>query len=230
MTDPAAPAGRHWRRLTGSAWFHLIVAFVLVGLVLSFVAKPYRVPSVSMEHALQPGDLVLVNRLAFAGTPPNTGDVIVFDAGDAWDSEIDSSGDPLRWLGEATGFGPSSPHTLVKRVIGSSGQTVECCSADGRVMIDGAAMHEPYVTNDPAFQAGVLDCETTPRSRRCFDPVLVPVNSYLVLGDNRGSSSDSAARCRTEQSTAACWRWAAHDGIVGKAAVILWPIDRWAAL
>ena len=37
----------------------------------------------------------------------------------------------LRWVGEVTGFGPSSPHTLVKRVIGAPGQTVECCTDAG---------------------------------------------------------------------------------------------------
>ena len=39
----------------------------------------------------------------------------------------------LRWVGEVTGFGPSSPYTLVKRVIGAPGQTVECCSSEGAV-------------------------------------------------------------------------------------------------
>ena len=48
-----------WRRVIGSPWFHLAAAFVVTGLLLSFVAKPYWVPSGSMETTLQPGELIL---------------------------------------------------------------------------------------------------------------------------------------------------------------------------
>ncbi|MEW1976051.1 S26 family signal peptidase [Microbacterium profundi] len=99
---PAASVSRPiWRRLVGSTWFHLIAAFVVVGLLLMFVAKPYLVPSASMESTLQPGDRVLVpsasmestlqprdrvlvNRLAYVGSEPATGDIIVFDANESW--------------------------------------------------------------------------------------------------------------------------------------------------
>ena len=64
-----------------------------------------------------------------------------------------------------TGFGPSSAHTLIKRVIGTPGQTVECCSADGGLMIDGEPIDEPYITNDFAFEPGTLDCTTIPDRR-----------------------------------------------------------------
>lgn len=234
MTENAVQARPLWRRVIGSPWFHLVAAFVVVGLVLSFVAKPYWVPSGSMETTLEPGDRILVNRLAYVGGVPGTGDVVVFDADTAWDSAPAPPTDPLRtalrWLGAATGFGPSSAHTLVKRVIGMPGQTVKCCSAEGSVLVDGEPLSEPYVTNDPPFEPGTLDCTTEPRSIRCFDPVTVPDDSYLVLGDNRTGSSDSAAVCRSSDASADCWRWASRSGIVGKASLILWPVDHWASL
>mgnify|MGYP003583682936 CR=1 FL=1 len=230
MTDVVAQPRPRWRRVLGSTWVHLAAAFIVAGLVLSFVVKPYWVPSGSMETTLEPGDRILVNRLAYVGARPGAGDVIVFDAGEQWGEASVPSANPVRWVGEVTGFGPSGPHTLVKRVIGVPGQTVECCSADGRVVVDGEPIEEPYVTNDLPFEPGLLDCDTVPRSTRCFDAVLVPADSYLVLGDNRAGSSDSAAQCRIEDPNAACWRWATRDGIVGKAAVILWPISRWSGL
>ena len=231
--DEASPRP-WWRRVVGSPWFHLAAAFVVTGLILSFVAKPYWVPSGSMETTLQPGDRVLVNRLAYAGASPGTGDVVVFDAGPTWDIEAASPSDPirgvLRWIGEVTGFGPSSAHTLVKRVIGTPGQTVECCTDDGRLIVDGEPLDEPYVTNDFSFEADELDCTTTRRSARCFDEVEVPADSFLMLGDNRANSSDSAAHCRGEGAAADCWRWATRADVVGKAVVLLWPITRWSGL
>src|SRR5690606_32635151 len=67
VTSDAAPATRPlWRRVTGSFWFHLIAAFLVFGAILSFVAKPYSVPSGSMEQTLLPGDRVLVNQIGRA--------------------------------------------------------------------------------------------------------------------------------------------------------------------
>jgi signal peptidase I len=229
-TRPRSP----WRRVTSSPWAHLAAAIVVMGLVLSFIAKPYAVPSASMEETLVPGDRILVNRVAYAGSTPRTGDVVVFDAGEAWDGPATRSSNPivrvLRWVGEVTGFGPSSPHTLVKRVIGTPGSTVKCCSDDGRVVVDGESVDEAYVTDDFPFVPGSLDCGSVPRSTRCFGPVTVPADAYLMLGDNRAASSDSVARCRVEEALGSCWRWATREGIVGKATAILWPLPRWSGL
>ncbi len=223
-----------WRRITGSTLFHLIAAFVVFGLILNFIAKPYVIPSGSMEQTLEVGDRVVVNRLAYVASEPKTGDVIVFDAATAWDGERISTDGPikaaLRWVGEFSGFGPSGPHTLIKRVIGAPGQLVECCSADGAVVVDGEPLVEPYIYEDIPFTPGSLDCTTTPRSARCFDAVTVPEASYLMLGDHRSNSSDSATGCRGEDAPADCWRWAEHDGIVGKAAFVFWPFSSWGTL
>jgi signal peptidase I len=220
--------------MLGSTWFTLIAAFVVTGLVLSFIAKPYWVPSGSMEATLEPGDRVLVNRLAYLGGGPGDGDVIVFEAGEEWDTgpglQENVFRQVLRWLGEVTGFGPSGPHTLIKRVIAGPGQTASCCTADGAVEVDGKALDEPYVTMDLPFESGNIDCSSTPRSPRCFAEVTVPEGSYLVLGDNRANSADSAYLCRVESAPDTCWRWAERDDVVGKAVVILWPIGRWTAL
>ncbi|MFD1339478.1 signal peptidase I [Microbacterium lemovicicum] len=232
MTD-AAPRPL-WRRIGGSVWFHLLAAFVVFGLLLTFVAKPYAVPSASMDATLQNGDRILVNRLAYVGAAPGMGDVVVFDAGAAWDGGEQPSGgalkDAARWVGEVTGFGPTGPHTLVKRIIGLPGQRVACCSAEGAVEVDGTPLAEDYVSNDLPFVPGSLDCATEARSPRCFDEVVVPAGSYLVLGDNRGNSSDSAAFCRAPGADDGCWRWATRDGLVGRAAAVIWPIPRWAGL
>nr|WP_246414279.1 signal peptidase I [Microbacterium thalassium] len=223
-----------WRRIVSSTWFHFAAAVVLTGLVLSFVAKPFWVPSSSMAETLEPGDRVLVNRLAYVGSEPATGDVIVFDADSTWSISGTAEENPirtvLRWIGEVSGFGPTGPHTLIKRVIASSGQTVECCDADGRMLVDGEPLDEPYLGSDYAFEPGTLDCDSEPTSLRCLVAVTVPEDSYVVLGDNRTNSSDSARACRVADADETCWRFATRAGVVGKAVVILWPIGRWSGL
>lgn len=225
-----------WRRIAGSTWAHLVAAFVVMGLLLSFVAKPYVVPSGSMLQTLQVGDRVLVNRLAYVGSGsesgPRTGDVVVFDADESWGPLPAPSPNPLRaaarWVGAVTGFGPTGLHTLVKRVIAGPGQTVSCCSPDGAVVVDGNPLAEPYVSNNLPFVPGVLDCTSATRSPRCLPEVRVPEGDYLVLGDNRAASSDSAVRCRIGDATDSCYRWARREHVVGRVVAILWPPGRWA--
>jgi signal peptidase I len=96
------------------------------------------------------------------------------------------------------------------------------------VVVDGTPLSEPYLGSNFPYTPGKLDCSTTPRSLRCFGPVAVPKDSYLMLGDNRTDSSDSAYRCRSSEATPSedCWRWATRDGIVGKASAVLWPVSR----
>ncbi|MCW5951395.1 MAG: signal peptidase I [Propionibacteriaceae bacterium] len=231
MPHPPAQERPRWRRVLRSFWVQLLLATVTFGLIISFVAKPYLVSSSSMEPTLRPGDRVLVDRVSYRFGEPAAGDVIVFEASDSWDGPGRPEPSPLRaawiWFGQWTGFGPSGDHTLVKRVVGTPGQTVSCCSDDGRVVVDGVPAEETYLGRDFDFSPGTLDCGTDPRSSRCFDAVTVPERSYLVLGDHRANSSDSATQCRAAGAGHSCWRWALRDDIVGKAAVTFWPPDRW---
>lgn len=232
------PGRVRFRRWLGSPWLHLAAAFVVVGLMLTFVIKPYVVPSASMEPAVRTGDRVLVDRVSLVFGEIERGDVVVFDADAAWEGARPAPANPLvgaaRWVGEVTGFGPSSDHTLVKRVIGLPGEVVECCDAEGRIVVDGVAVDEPYVVGDLPFTVGEVDCDSADavgvRSPRCFDAVTVPDGSYLVLGDARAVSQDSASACRVEGVPDDCWRWMSRDAVVGRATVVFWPLDRWGAV
>lgn len=232
LDAPAPPPRRPgWAQFRSSVWFQMILAFVIVGLLLAFVAKPYAVPSGSMETVLQPGDDVLVSRLAYVGSAPGRGDVVVFNADSTWGAQPEENPlvAALRWVAAASGFGPTGTHTLVKRIIATPGQTASCCTEAGQVEVNGHAIIEPYVTNDFAFSPGTFDCSSNPRSLRCFGPVTVPKDAYLVLGDNRAGSSDSAAHCRGGNTPADCWRWMHRGDVVGKVAAVIWPIGRWRA-
>ena len=142
---------------------------VAIGFVLVFeaeIAKPFRIPSGSMEptlHCAKPGpdceatfnDRVIANRLAYRFGNPKRGQIVVFNA-----------------PAHACGIGG----VFVKRLIGLPGDVVS--ERHGDVYVNGKALHEPYV--DPKLR----DNETATFPR-------VPPDHYFFMGDDRANSCDS---------------------------------------
>lgn len=218
-----------WRRVRRSPITHVIAAFVVLALVQLFFVKPFQVPSESMSPTLETGDRILADRISLSFGDPVQGDVIVFSRPDTWKTDAAPRG-ALRtvvgWAGDLVGFGPSNLDALVKRVVGEPGSTVQCCSADGAVQVDGVALDEGYVRNDAPFVAGQLDCSSVPASTRCFGPITVPDGEYLVMGDNRANSADSVVGCRGAPASAECARFVPRSDVIGEVRAILWPLDR----
>jgi signal peptidase I len=108
----------------------------------------YRFDGSSMEPNLHDGEYVLIDELAYVSNVPQRGDVILFKA----------SGD----------------RSIIKRVIGLPGETIEI--RDKKVLINGVALNEPY-----------LNAPTNSSLR----PETIEPNRYFIMGDNRNNSSDS---------------------------------------
>ena len=202
----------------------LIIAFGLAVLIKSFLFQAFFIPSGSMEPTLHgctgcSGDRVLVNKIVYYFGDPEPGDIVVFEGPDTWAPEVQIA-EPANWfasilatLGRAIGVGPPSEKDYVKRVIAVGGQTVECCDASGRVLVDGVAVDEPYiVTNNPV-------------ESRAFAPVTVPAGRLWVMGDNRAGSADSRSHSTDRYSGTI-----AVDDVIGKAALIVWPFSRFTVL
>ena len=104
------------RKNNNSFWRELPIllgaAIVVAILVRTFVLQTYYVPSESMEHTLNVNDRVLVNKLAYDFRDPHRGEVIVFNS-------------PVSWREAA------NETVFVKRVIGTPGDHVICCDAQG---------------------------------------------------------------------------------------------------
>lgn len=215
---------------------NMLIALVAVSLVQGFLVKAYRIPSGSMEPTLQGsadgGDRILVNRIAYLGSGPRTGDIVVFTRPDSWQAEsaVPRSGGVagiVRSFGDVTGIGPSNERFLVKRVVATGGQTISCCEDDGKLRIDGQPLEEPYIFEDLPFEAGSLDCRTSPRSLRCVPPFAVPGGELVVLGDHRSNSVDSAIACRTPATEPVeCIRTIPSSAVVGQVAGRFWPLHR----
>jgi signal peptidase I len=202
----------------------LLVAFVLALLVKTFLVQAFFIPSGSMEQTLHgcpgcTGDRVLVNKVPYWFGEPEPGDIVVFEGPDTWTPEVDVA-DPdnwftgaLLWLGRTVGVAPPSEDDFVKRVIATEGQTVQCCDAEGRVTVDGQPLEEPYIF------------ENTPIESRAFGPVTVPEDRLWVMGDHRSASADSKQHISDRYSGTI-----AVDDVIGKAALIVWPLGRFGGL
>jgi signal peptidase I len=208
----------------------LVIAFVLALVVKTFLVQAFFIPSGSMEQTLHgctgcTGDRVLVNKVPYwFGGEPEPGDIVVFRGPDTWSPEI-TVAEPANWvsgalltLGRAIGVAPPSEDDYVKRVIATAGQTVECCDPEGRVLVDGQPLDEPYIYQNSPLGAGG-------QAGREFSPVVVPEGRLWVMGDHRSASADSKAHMQDQYSGTI-----AVDDVIGKAALIVWPLDRFGVL
>ena len=132
------------------------------------VAKPYRIPSSSMEptlHCARPAawctsrfnDRVIANRLAYRFGDPQRGQIVVFEAPHA----------AARMCGQAG--------TYIKRLIGLPGDVV--VESNGIVSVNGRTLSESYV------EPGNRDHQS--------GQWRVPKGRYFFMGDNRTHSCDS---------------------------------------
>ena len=202
----------------------LVVAFLLALLVKTFLVQAFFIPSGSMEQTLHgctgcTGDRVLVNKVPYWFGEPEPGDIVVFKGPDTWSPEI-AVEEPGNWvsgalltIGRAIGVAPPSEDDFVKRVIATGGQTVQCCDEQGRVTVDGISLDEPYVFEDK------------PVEQRAFSPVTVPDGRLWVMGDHRAASADSREHVSDQYSGTI-----GVDDVIGKAALIVWPVDRFTLL
>lgn len=218
------------------------IALVLYYVMLTFVARPYLIPSESMEPTLHGcpgcvGDRIMVDKLTYRFTQPEPGDVVVFKGPPNWNigyKSIRSDNTAIRWVQNAlsfVGFVPPDENDLVKRVIATGGQTVECRAATG-LTVNGKRLDEPYLDS----QTMMADPAIYPCLGNEFGPVTVPDGRVWVMGDNRTHSADSRAHCSNQPADAQRGLLCTGDptagtvpvdNVIGKARFIAWPPSRW---
>ncbi len=192
---------------------------VIILLLRSFTFEAFRIPSASMKPTLIEGDFVLVDKyshglrlpiLGYRLTPgaPKRGDIVVFRG------EVD---------GESAG--------VIKRIVGLPGDHIKY---QNRTL---------YVNNVPASQLDISsDIEILPNGEKHkviratedltgkkhaifmawqnddpefpFGEIIVPKNSYFVLGDHRSNSHDSRY-----------WGVLPDRKLIGKARMVVLSVD-----
>lgn len=210
----SASRGTSLARFIRDALVVILMALLISFVVKTFLLRSFFIPSSSMEQTLHVDDRVLVNQLVPTPVSVQRGDIVVFRDPGGWLNLPATTPDPtpLQQVLSFVGLGPDTNNDyLIKRVIGLPGDRVQCCSAQGDVMVNGTPIKEPYIVKPE----GVTEASGIP-----FD-VTVPENSYWVLGDNRYASKDS--RYNQDQPGKG---FVPEDHLIGRAIVLNYPFDR----
>ncbi len=189
------------RRKLNQFWgeYRALIYFLIVMVLFrSAIADWNQVPTGSMKPTILEGDRVVVNKLAYDLKVPFT----------SW--EVGRWADP--GLGEiVTFYSPADDRLLIKRVIGTPGDTI--AMRNNQVFINDEPAtygelneeivrqldlyqrhrHSFFVEQYGDMKYPVMMKPAEPNHYNSFGPLEIPENHYLMLGDNRDSSMDSRA-------------------------------------
>lgn len=159
-------------------WIGVIVTAIIIAAVVVQFIRPTRVDGDSMYSTLENNDYLIINTMKYRFSEPEKGDIIIFDTDTPLDPAMDMSTDSRNILKKGIDFvlgDDSRTKDLVKRVIAEGGDRVQI--SDGKVWVNEELIEEPYL--DPGMTTeGEID-------------VIVPENTFFVMGDNRTVSLDS---------------------------------------
>jgi len=209
--EPVPAEGEGGEAKTGEPYLVEFARFlfpvVLIVLVLrSFVAEPFKIPSGSMLPTLEVGDFILVNKFAYGLRLP------------VGHQRILNLGNPER--GDVIVFRyPENPNVdYIKRVIGLPGDEVayynKVLYINGEPVpleqLDGYYRNHPQALRFEETLGGVKHDILINTIASPGDFVVnVPKRHYFVMGDNRDNSRDSRA-----------WGFVPEENLVGEAFMI----------
>jgi len=179
-----------WREYGEALFIALIMALV----IRAFLVQAFSIPSGSMQPTLLIGDYLLVNKFTYGIRNPLTNKVWI-------PISTPQRGDVVVFI-----FPQDPSKDYIKRVIGLPGDRIQIInkkvSINGKVYATPEAVYvDPMVIPSPHGP--------TESARDNMGPVVVPANSYFVMGDNRDQSYDSRF-----------WGFVPMDNLRGKAVII----------
>ena len=171
----------------------IVIAFVLAMTIRAFVIQAFKIPTGSMRPTLLEGDIILVNKFIYGAKIPFT------------ELRLPKIQQPKR--GDVIVFiYPEDPKKdFIKRLVGLPGEKL--IIKNGTVYINDKPLLEPVFSLRYYYNRGDFGQDG--------QKIVIPWNSYFVLGDNSASSQDSRY-----------WGFVPYKNILGKALLIYWPPQR----
>lgn len=192
----------------------IAIAFVMWIFLRALLVEAFHITSGSMEGTLLIGDVLFVNKALYGAEipfvkkrlpslrEPRRNEIVIFES-------VEEPG-----------------LTVVKRIVGMPGDTLSM--NENVLSISGSAPSEPYVRlngdtadyAEPRMRAWQLprvvgDPSGYNPTLKTWGPIVVPSDSFFVMGDNRNESYDSRF-----------WGFLGRDRVRGRAAIIYYSYDK----
>lgn len=187
---------------------HDIAYFAFIALMIFlfqfFVARPYKIPSASMEPTIMTGERIIAEKLTYSFRDPKVGEIVVFKPPVGADTETCASNQgPVNESKAACSRSDStkSKDTYIKRVVAVGGDRV-------------SVKNGQYIVNGKPQDKGTR-CQAVEEGCQLPETIVVPKGYVYVSGDNRANSADSRY-----------WGPVPNDWIIGKAIVKYWPLNK----
>ncbi len=189
----------------------ILIALVIALVLRAFVVQAFKIPTGSMQPTLHgamdygTGDKILVNKFIYKWVrEPKRGDIVVFSTSGIEELYEEPNKNP--WNAIRLLLGWDGSRDFIKRLIGLPGDKV--LIKEGQIFVNGERLAEPeiftkihYENRGPFGEVG--------------KEIIVPEESYFVLGDNSSNSKDSRY-----------WGFVPKKNVKGTAFCIYWPPSR----
>jgi signal peptidase I len=204
----------------------IVLALIIALFIKTFIVDVYKIPTGSMIPTIEVGDFIVASKFIYGAKIPFTkkrlpavrdprrGDIVIFLA-----PYYDPPNIIIQMLTPVVytltlGFVNIDPQPkfYVKRCIGVPGDEIEIINKE--VYVNGKPLHGwwPEYHADPEI---IPPGNSLMSNRDFYGPVIVPENSYFMMGDNRDRSNDSRF-----------WGFVERYNIYGKALFRYWPPNR----
>ncbi|MDX1442442.1 MAG: signal peptidase I [Gammaproteobacteria bacterium] len=197
-------AGRDEEPTTVEYARSIFPVILVIFLLRSFVAEPFRIPSSSMLPTLEVGDFILVNKYEYGVRLPVLHDKVI------------DIGEPERGDVVVFRYPVNQKFDYIKRVVGLPGDRI--IYRDKQLTINGEPVEQRFL-EEIQLEAGVTaekfeeflgdswhELLKVPGKRTREGGVEVPEGHYFVMGDNRDNSNDSRV-----------WGFVPEENLAGRA-------------
>jgi signal peptidase I len=171
----------------------IVAAFLAFCVIRPFIIQAFKIPTGSMRPTLMEGDLILVNKFIYGAKVPFT------------KHRLPKVRDPKRGDVIVFIYPEDVKKDFIKRLIGLPGDMLEI--RNGNIYVNNNLLSGPQFNKRYYYNRGDFAKEG--------EVLIVPQDSYFVLGDNSASSKDSRY-----------WGFVPKDNILGMAVTIYWPPQR----